>query len=103
MKQLPSSVRVGPYDFKIISPVQDQNNWGELSYTEHVIRLRGNFPSPQMMVDTVLHELLHACWFTGGLGKKVGEERAVNTLSTQLTQVLRDNPELFMWMRETVK
>lgn len=45
--------------------------------------------------DTVLHELLHAVFYTSGLFKDVdNEERVVTTISTWLLMVLHDNQAL---------
>lgn len=46
------------------------------------------------MFDTLLHEILHAVYFVWNLEDKDDEERTVTGLSTGLSTVLHDNPEL---------
>lgn len=43
--------------------------------------------------DTLLHEVLHAIWFTQELPGKTDEEDAVTKLTHGLCQLIRDNPE----------
>lgn len=42
--------------------------------------------------EVLLHEVLHACWYFGCLGKESEEERAVDVLASTLVTVARDNP-----------
>lgn len=50
--------------------------------------------APARQAETLVHELLHACWFATSLPEKPTEEVAVTALAKQLCQVLRDNPTL---------
>ena len=49
---------------------------------------------PLTVLDTLLHEILHAIWHEYGLADREPEEHAVLMLATGLTQVLYDNPKL---------
>ena len=49
---------------------------------------------PLTVLDTLLHEILHAVWHEYGLEDKEPEEHAITVLATGLTQVLYDNPKL---------
>jgi hypothetical protein len=49
--------------------------------------------------DTLLHEIMHAIWWTAYLEDEDKEERVVSSLSTGLLQVLRDNP----WVGEAIR
>jgi predicted lipid carrier protein YhbT len=51
--------------------------------------------------DTLLHEVLHAT-LASAMWERTAEEeeRYVNTISTGLTAVLRDNPEFVQWLTE---
>jgi hypothetical protein len=53
---------------------------------------------PTALADTVLHELLHACWTTMNLDTREEEERAVSALATALIAVLRDNKKFSRWL-----
>ena len=52
------------------------------------------------LADTVLHEILHACWSTMNLGPTEEEERAVSAMATALVAVMRDNPKLREWLAD---
>ena len=52
------------------------------------------------LADTVLHEILHACWSTMNLGPTEEEERAVSAMATALIAVMRDNPKLRTWLAD---
>lgn len=51
-------------------------------------------------VDTVIHEILHACEYKAG---KPYNEDWVRAVATGLTGVFRDNPELLTWIRKKLK
>lgn len=57
--------------------------------------------------NTLIHECLHALWETQGLKESAGavanrdlEETVINALSNGLTQIFRDNPLIFPWLKE---
>jgi hypothetical protein len=53
--------------------------------------------------NTLLHECLHAIWKTQGIKEwidKEDEEPIVNAIANGLTQMFRDNPQLFTWLKE---
>ena len=41
---------------------------------------------------------MHACWYDGGLEDEDKQERTINVLANQLTQVWRDNPHVVAWI-----
>lgn len=47
---------------------------------------------PEKVVNTTLHELLHAVWHEMCISDEDDEERTVTALANGLTQVMRDNP-----------
>lgn len=52
-------------------------------------------------VDTVLHEVLHAIFYTMKIGLDMDtEEKVVSALATGLVGVLQDNPEFSKWLIE---
>ena len=104
---LPSTIRVGCYDIRIIaiSPVEhpdNANDYGAFHPAEQEIRLHPKFPTGALAVDTLLHELLHAAWFASANPRQCGEERAVSGLSPVLTQIIRDHPEILAWMQKAL-
>lgn len=55
------------------------------------------------LVNTMLHETLHAVWYTGGLQDQYPhkeQEQIVTVMANGLTQVFRDNQE---FVRELLK
>ena len=58
---------------------------------------------PTALADTVVHEILHACWTTMNLDAREEEERAVSALATSLIAVMRDNPKFSRWLIKQCK
>jgi predicted Zn-dependent protease len=58
---------------------------------------------PLVVVDTLIHEILHAIWHEYGLGDSEAEERCVLVLASGLTQVLADNPHLRVWINKQTR
>jgi hypothetical protein len=72
-----------------------QHNLGRIYLDERM--------SPPAMANTLLHEILHACWYMGGLYEAPVEEVAVVVLSNQLSQVIRDNPDVVKWIAANIR
>lgn len=61
----------------------------------HIARtIHGEEISPTVRQDTLMHEILHACYFAAGSPLDDQEELAVTTLSLRLLEALQGNPEL---------
>jgi hypothetical protein len=101
MTALPSSIRVGyrDYDLVVVSPLnaEAEGAFGRHSSTACRIEVRTD-TKPAETADTLIHETLHAVWNVAGLQAKDSEERIVTSLAHQLTQVIRDNPELVAYL-----
>jgi len=96
------SVKVGPTDFSIEYVPLNDELFGDFSYINSRIRIEQNLKGTAL-VDTVLHEILHAIWKLGQLkDKREDEERAVAIMATYLTQVLRDNPTMLTWLKKNL-
>ena len=75
---------------------------------ENKIQINTNL-EPHDLLNTVIHECLHACAYVGGLTTKSNpladedkEEVVTNTLANQLHIVLRDNPWLLKFIQESL-
>jgi hypothetical protein len=94
--KLPGKVVVGWRTYPIRElPLKQARADGVLGWHENypnAIAVRTEEMSPADVADTLLHEILHACWWTGELPPKANEEKAVTVLAHGLLQVLRDNP-----------
>lgn len=59
--------------------------------------------TPQMQAASLIHELIHCCFFTYALPTGGMEEEDVCTrLEGPLTAVIRDNPKLFEVLRKAL-
>lgn len=104
--KLPASVRVAAFDFTIETwhPMGAAANrrYGEFSSMEGVIRV-----DPQAgrvkTLHTLIHEILHACYWAYTIDEKDDEERTVSLMATALVQVLRDNPDLLRFVTESLQ
>jgi hypothetical protein len=102
---LPQMIRIGAFDMQLRRlthlEASTQNIHGRFTPLEQSIDIAERPASTHMAIDTVLHEVLHAIWWAGGLKEKDDdEERIVAGFSTGLMQVFRDSPWLLAWMLE---
>ncbi len=99
--KLPATVRVGyqtvtvkkvdPADLSYTHMGSYQGSTGRISVCRDLGTIQG--------LNTFIHELLHAVFYTQGLGCEANEEeRIVNALANGLVQMIRDNPELLSYL-----
>lgn len=97
--------QIGPYKYNIFYDAEHilrqglEVNDGLFGYTEHHSQGIWIDPAqaPDMAAETLLHELLHACFFASGLTVQLAddkEEEVIRCLSPILLDTLRRNPEL---------
>jgi len=102
-KSLPKKIKVSYTDLDVIvtdAPSFLKESYGEFSSTGNKITIASDV-GPQELSNTLLHEIIHACVWYGGL-KDDGapleddnqEEHVVNVITNQLCQILRDNPKV---------
>lgn len=112
--RVPLMVRVGPHRLPVVvdksrhnelQVANDRATLGEWDSTTTEIVLSPDL-APDVMADTVLHEIMHACAYfaglTGGsmpLEDEDAEELVVSALSTALLDVIRRNPDLVDYLR----
>lgn len=102
MIELPKSIRVG-YRTYIVEAwpaieASGEGRFGEHSPLSGVIRVRDDL-DPVEKANTLLHEVLHAAHFVGGIqGGNKSEEDTVIILANQLAQIWRDNPDWVAFM-----
>lgn len=95
---VPKRVRIGAVDYVVklvahLSRGQEQID-GRAYNDLGVILIRAEM-SPQLQLQTLWHEIVHAIVYQGQLGHfKLGDERAVDPLAWGILQVVRDNPGL---------
>ena len=98
----PTKIRIGPNDVEVEYVSLNGELFGDYSFINNLIRvdktLRGG-----PLVDTVLHEILHAIWRLGQLKDvKETEERTVSVTASYFAQIIRDNPELIAWLQKEI-
>ena len=106
IEALPSSLRVGPFDFRIdkLSPerAMGKDCFGEFSSCEGHLALQLDMPSAVKAAETLMHEAGHAIYSTFALAEDDKEERIVAAFATGWTQVIRDNPWLTEWLKRAL-
>lgn len=99
-------IKIGPYRFE----VNERNvEWMEKNAahgTFDTLNLQINVVTENrdkiVILDTLLHEILHGIYYLFQLSKGDSEERVVSALSTGLLTVLIDNPEIIKYIQRTV-
>ena len=104
--KLPSKIKVGCYEIDVI-PMKSLEGfshgvYGHFSQSEMCIRIITDL-SPVVVMNTLVHELMHVCYFVGGLDDADDEERVVNTLANQYCGILVDNPEFNKFIQRCCK
>ena len=104
--QLPTSLRIGPYDWRIkhqgIEWRQSTEKHGETVYDALLLNVCTEENKYQVL-DTGVHEVLHTLYDLYHLEKGDEEERVVACLASGLVQVLRDNPAFLKYINEVCK
>jgi hypothetical protein len=99
--KIPSTVQVGFKTYKIIewhaAKATAANGMGECDRFSLEIRIRTDLPLQQVQ-NTLLHEVLHACWDIAELDRTPSEEAVVTLLSTTLLKVAQDNPKVIKFI-----
>lgn len=95
--KIPKKVRIGHVTYKIV-PMSKSESYSADSYgcymgNECTIVVDAT-RDPQLVKDTLLHEIMHGVWYWGGLEDGDKQERIVTLMATGLTQVLKDNPKI---------
>lgn len=103
---LPDTIRIGLHDYAIVkwnsNTSLGRGRSGECASIEQEIRLSSGHPSCTQLIDTFLHEALHAVYWVYGVHDEDKEERVVSVFSTALTTLFRDNPWLASWIEKYV-
>lgn len=103
----PSIVRVGHRDISVefVSKVDLPDADGNYHADSQSIRV-GDWLGIQSQAETLIHELLHACWpYRWNAFQKYQEieEDLVTALAPLLAMVLRDNPSLILWLTSALE
>ena len=97
MISLPASVKVGYVDYQLVLwesiEATAASRKGECCNLTSVIRVRADM-APRSFAETLIHEILHACFYVFDIRDDDKEEKTVSVLSVALATVWRDNPSV---------
>ncbi len=103
-KGLPATIKIGAVDIALKNGDQIRDEVEQLTdamgcynHARHEIVVIFSRPA-KMVAVTLLHEIFHAVWAEYDLGEREKEERAVTALSSGVAAVMRDNPDVFVWI-----
>lgn len=105
MSKVPKSIRIAGHDV-VVELVEhgesfERNQHGRWSSALMKMTIDAGLSPPSRVVDVLLHEILHAIWWAYVIHDRDKEERIAAMLSTALTQVLRDNPQLLAFIADS--
>jgi len=103
LRTLPRRIKVGAYDWRIKVDPGPSEDYGETDFDKAEINIwPANHQSPERLVGTVIHELLHVIYDAAGL-EGLAEEPVVGGFETGLVSLFRDNPKLLNWIKRGLK
>lgn len=104
---IPTRILLGPHVWRVLtdpdtsaylSHCADRGTTDAQSLT---IRVEASTQAADSAANTLLHELLHACWETSGLAVHDAndhQEQVIASLAPQVLHLLRANPELVRYL-----
>lgn len=98
-------VKVGyiTYDVKFIKKWVDGELHGKCDNSAHKIKIYEGGPQNEI-ANTIIHEILHAGWYSYGIGlSDKEEERIVSALANCITDVVKNNPRLIKKIGKMLK
>lgn len=101
-EELPEKIKIGFADWDLVveseapKELEDVHVFGLCHKHKHTIVFYEGYDEVQNR-NTILHEVLHAVWYSLGMEEPASEEHVVTALSNGLMMVLRDNPEFAVW------
>ena len=102
--KLPKTIKEGPYDYKVKHKKIDPEceRVGDFDSTTSKIRVTTGLDDIRT-VETLMHEICHAIFYSYGISNHLEEENIVGLMSTGLAAVLRDNPEFLDILYKTLQ
>ena len=100
--KLPASIRIGHRKIAILMAPSDMMDAdGDYSPLKARIRVRDDLV-PHDQAETLIHEILHACWPTTPVVGDI-EEVVVTTLAEHWSEVMLYNPSLMAWLQHSLE
>lgn len=91
---IPETVKIMGLEYQVCEVLEindEPGNMGDILYHKLLIRLKEGLAG-ERKVQTLLHEILHACFYEAGYQEQ--DEEMISRVSAVLYQVLRENPVL---------
>lgn len=100
--ELPAKIKVGFRDFTLESPwdpvlSSDAEAFGQCHTREGIIKVCQRFGT-RKAAHTLLHEIMHAVYWTYHIADDANEEATVSAMSQGVAATWRDNPSVFAWI-----
>jgi len=104
---LPRKILIGPFEhtisFKDLGVASDRPIFGIYVFEDLELSFQPGQVNKVFAVDSVLHELLHGIFRVNVLHLEKtsvadSEEKIISIFATQLTQLLRANPQFRKWL-----
>ncbi len=102
--KLPKAIRVGAQacTLNLKAFPEHERLWGTYDSDMHTITIDAATPTPERLVETVLHEIYHALWSCWYIGTK-DEEDVIKLLAPAWICLIKDNPALARWLTAAIK
>lgn len=101
---LPAVIKLGYQDIKVSEIEAIDNTQGSYNNESHEIKIKSGMDGRERL-NTMLHEILHACIYVYGLKCEFKddetEEKIVNALGNGLTEAFVRNKELSEFVKES--
>jgi len=101
------SVSYTKYNVKFVDQEYSEANGflGILDTEKQQIKIRDSLHNNEL-INTLFHELFHACNFHFGMKTEYGselEEKFVECIANGFTEIIVKNPELLKWIDENIE
>lgn len=105
MNKIPEKIKIGPHNYNIVVIKEAMADAiginGDTNLNMHRIRICESLKG-SVLLEVLLHEILHAIYKQYSLEQKDKEERIVMSFGLGLTQVFVDNPDLLKFIQKNV-
>jgi len=90
---LPKELKIAAYDYAVkhVKIPESDGCVGDFCSDTSTIRVTTGLRRKRA-VETLLHEAMHAIWYSYTISNKDKEERTISVMSTAIAALLRDNP-----------
>lgn len=95
------------YEFVILTKKQAEkeidSDYGHCCHLEGKIKLNEKLGEDRIeLANTVLHELLHTCYYIYHITDRDNEEDTVRPMANALCELWQRNPKIFDWLKENL-